>query len=187
MRQSKRKASKDKGFTMMELLVVFVVLLIFTTVVYSTYEYSGTVTDKLIAEMDGLKASLRFAQMHAFNDDTATVAQWGIYFPNNTSYKLYKNNADASVMIPVKGQTYYPGDQVTSACPKNCHQLSGNVQITSGMPIINFDKWGRPLDGSGNLTTQDTMITLSVITQGQVTDTHTFKISKNTGFIYDVP
>ncbi len=185
MRQFKGKAGKDKGFTMIELVLVCIVLLIFTMVVWSTYQFSNTITDKLMAETDGLKASLRFAQMQAFNNDTA--AWWGIYIPNNITYRLYKNNADASTMIPVKGETNYPGDPVTAACPKNCHQLSGNVQITSGPIKVNFDKWGRPLDGSGNLTTQDTMITLAVIIQGQVTTTHKFRISKNTGFIYDVP
>ena len=185
MKISKRKANEDKGFTMIELLVVLVVLLIFTTVVYSSYIYSSSITDKLMAETEGLKASIRFAQIQAFNNDTAQW--WGIYIPNNTTYRLYKNNADSPTMIPVKGQTNDPGDPVTLACPRNCHQLSGNVQITSAVPIINFDKWGRTLDGSGILTTQDTTITLSVITQGQVTDTRTFNISKNTGFIYDVP
>lgn len=151
-------------------------LLIFTKVIWSTYEYSRTVTDKLMAETDGLKVSLRFAQMQALNDDTAT---WGIRFPDATTYRLYKNNADASSMIPVKGAA---GDPETVACPKNCHKLPGNVQITSTVPMtINFDKWGRPLDGSGNLRTEDTMITL------QETDTSKFKVSKNTGFIYDTP
>ncbi len=181
MRLFRRKANKDKGFTMIELVVVCVVLLIFTMVVWSTYQYSNAITDKLIAETDGLKVSLRFAQMQAFNNDTAP---WGISFSTNTTYRLYANNVDASMTIPVKGQTNDSGDPVTLACPQNCHQLSGNVQITSTVPIINFDKWGRPLDGAGNLLTQDTPIMLAVVVQGQVTDTYTFNVSKNTGFIY---
>jgi type II secretory pathway pseudopilin PulG len=169
---------------MIELLVVMIVLLIFAKVVWSTYKYSNTITDKLMAETDGLKVSLRFAQMLAFNDDTAT---WGISFPTNINYRLCKNNADASVpMIPVKGQAKDPTQPDYDPGLPNYHQVRGNVQITSMVPIINFDKWGRPLDGSGNLMTQDTKITLDVITSGQKTDTHTFAVTTNTGFIYDV-
>ncbi|MGZ6207452.1 MAG: pilus assembly FimT family protein [Syntrophales bacterium] len=185
MRQSKRKATKDKGFTMVELVVVCIVFSIFTVVVWSTYKYSNTTTDKLMAETDGLKVSLRFAQIRAFNDDTATW--WGIYFPNSTTYKLYKNNADASVMIPVKGQTQHPLDPDFDPGPRNSHQFRGNVQMASTVPIINFDRWGRPLDGSGNLMIEDPRITLSVVTAGQTSDTRKFGVSRNTGFIYDVP
>src|SRR5271157_1939609 len=192
MRQSKRRTNKDSGFTMIELLVVLVVLLVFTTIVWSTYQFSNTIRDKLMQETDGLKVSLRFAQAQAFNDDTDT---WGINFPNNTTYRLYKNGLPAMdangnpIMIPVKVQTADPGhpaavDPLTEACPENCHQLSGNVQITSTVPIINFDKWGRPVDGAGNLLTQNTPITLAVVVQGQITDTYTFNVSKNTGLIY---
>jgi len=174
----------NRGFTMIELLVVVIVLLIFTMGVLSTYQYSNPITDKLIAETDGLKVSLRFAQMLAFNNDTAT---WGISFPTNINYRLCKNNADVSVpMIPVKGQAIDPTESDYDPGLPNYHQVRGNVQITAMPQIINFDKWGRPLDGSGNLMMQDTMITLSVVTPGQPPDTHTFGVSKNTGFIYDV-
>lgn len=185
MRKSKRKAGKDKGFTMIELTIVMIIVAIFIATATSTYRDSSKITDKLMAETDGLKVSLRFAQMQAFNDDTATW--WGIYFPNNSSYKLYKNNADASAMIPIKGQTQHPLDPDYDPGPQNSHQFRGNVQMASTVPIINFDKWGRPLDGSGNLMIQDPRITLSVVTAGQTSDTHKFGVSKNTGFIYDVP
>jgi len=167
---------------MIELVVVMIVLLIFTMVVWSTYQYSNSITDRLTAETDGLKVSLRFAQMQAFNDD---MVKWGISFSTNTTYRLYANYVDASMTIPVKGETNDSGDPITAACPQNCHQLSGNVQITSTVPIINFDNWGRPLDGSGNLLLQDPRITLSLVSSG--TDMHIFGVDQHTGFIYDVP
>ena len=152
--------------------MVLLVLFIVTTVIVSRSFTTGT--NELMVETDGLKSSLQYAQIQALNDDTAT---WGIRFPDATTYRLYKNNADASSMIPVKGAA---GDPETVACPKNCHKLQGNVQITSGVgTTVTFDKWGRPVDGSGNPLTAD--ITNIALTQG--TESKSITVTKNTGFI----
>ena len=163
-----------RGFTMIEMVVVLIVMAIFTTVIVSRYT---SVANELMVETDALKASLRFAQIQSMNDDTnSPVIKWGIYFPDSTTYRLYKNNADASSMLPMKGAA---GDPETVACPKNCHQLQGSVQITSpsAAKTINFDKWGRPMDGS-TLLSADFSIIL-----GQGTQTSTITITKNTGYI----
>ena len=167
----KRLASKNQGFTMIEIVVVLIVLSIVTTVVFSTYR---TVANKLMAEMDGLKVSLRFAQIQALTDDTAI---WGIYFPDSTTYRLYKNNIDASSqMIPVKGSD---DDPVTAGCPINCHKLSGNVLIPQSVvgKTINFDKWGRPRDGA-TLLGSDFSIVLDLNEPSK-----TVTITMNTGYI----
>lgn len=164
----------QRGFTMIELVVVLIVMAIFTTVILSRYT---AVANELIVETDALKASLRFAQIQSMNDDTdSPVIKWGIYFLDANTYRLYKNNADASsTMIPVKGSA---GDPDTVACPKNCHKLQGNVQISSGVgTTVNFDRWGRPLDESGNLKTQDITVKLTQGTEITIT------ITKNTGYI----
>lgn len=160
------------GFTMIEVVVVLMVLFIVSTVIVSRSFTTGL--HELMIETDGLKSSLRYAQIQALNDDTA---RWGIYIPNSTTYRLYKNDVDAtSTMIPVKGSY---GDPATGACPKNCHLLQGNVQITSpsSPKTINFDKWGRPMDGA-TLLGADFSITL-----GQGAQTNTITITKNTGYI----
>jgi prepilin-type N-terminal cleavage/methylation domain-containing protein len=160
-----------RGFTMIEMVMVLIVLSILTVVVASRFATSG---NELMVETDGLKSSLRYAQIQALNDDTA---DWGIHFPDATTYRLYKNNADAPSMIPVKGT---PGDPETLACPKNCHKLQGNVQIASGVgTTVRFDKkWGRPVDGSGNPIVADISLSL---TQGS--QSRPITITKNTGFI----
>ena len=162
----------QQGFTMIEIVVVLIVLAIVSTVIVSRSFTTGT--NELMVEADGLKASLRYAQIQSLNNDTAT---WGIHFPDATTYRLYKNNVDASSsMIPVKGSA---GDPVTVACPANCHQLQGSVQVTSpSLPkTINFDKWGRPMDGATRLSA-DFPIEL-----GQGTQRSTITITKNTGYI----
>jgi prepilin-type N-terminal cleavage/methylation domain-containing protein len=166
----KRLALKNQGFTMIEIVAVLVVLLIVSTVVISRYTTTGT--NELMVETDGLKASLRYAQIQSLNDDTAT---WGIYFPNNTSYTLYKNGAAASVMIPVKIL-----DTLKDPTPNNTHKLQGNVEIAVVFgTTINFNKWGSPIDGSGNPLNND--ITITLTKSGQPPSFIT--ITKNTGYI----
>ncbi len=171
MKQVRKTIINHRGFTMIEMVMVLIVLSILTAVVASRYAISG---NELMVETDGLKSSLRYAQIQALNDDTA---DWGIHFPDATTYRLYKNNADAPSMIPVKGAK---DDPETVACPKNCHKLQGNVQITSGVgTTVTFDKkWGRPVDGSGKPIVADISLSL---TQGSQSSLIT--ITKNTGFI----
>jgi len=171
MKRAGKTQINQHGFTLIEVVVVLIVLSIVTTVIISRSFITGT--NELMVETDGLKSSLRFAQIQALNDDTK---KWGIHIPNSTTYRLYREDADATSMIPLKGAD---GDPVTVACPKNCHQLQGSVQITSpsSAKTINFDKWGRPMDGS-TLLSADFSIIL-----GQGTQTSTITITKNTGYI----
>jgi prepilin-type N-terminal cleavage/methylation domain-containing protein len=176
MKRACKTHINQRGFTMIEMVAVLIVLAIFSTVALSTYR---TITNKLMAEMDGLKVSLRFAQIQAlaesqFNADTDT---WGIHFPDSTTYRLYKNNVDASSqMIPVKGSD---DDPVTAGCPINCHKLSKNVLIPQSVvgKTINFDKWGRPLDGA-TLLGADFSIVLDLNEPSK-----TVTITMNTGYI----
>ena len=159
----------ERGFTMIEIVVVLVLLFIVSAVVMSRYTRAGT--NDLIAETDGFKTSLRFAQIQALNDDTAT---WGIHIPNDSSYVLYKNGVAASVMIPVK----LP-DSVKDPPPNNTHTLQGNVKVQSGVgTTVTFDKWGTPVDGSGNPVTATISITLA-----KDTEKDTITVTSNTGFI----
>ena len=157
-------AHKNQGFTMIEIVIVLVVLFIVSAVVVSRFTTTGV--NELMAETDALKSSLRYAQIQSLNDDTITSG-WGIHFPNNTSYILYKNGAPAGVMIPVKDP-----DPVKDPPPKNTHSLQGNVRITSGVgTTVTFDRWGSPGTGSISITLQ------------RGTENSTITITRNTGFI----
>jgi prepilin-type N-terminal cleavage/methylation domain-containing protein len=157
-------AHKNRGFTMIEIVIVLVVLFIVSAVVMTRYTTTGM--NELIVETDALKSSLRYAQIQSLNDDTITLG-WGIHFPNNTSYILYKNGAPAGVMIPVKDP-----DPVKDPPPNNTHSLQGNVRITSGVgTTVAFDRWGSPGTGSISITMQ------------RGTENSTITITRNTGFI----
>ena len=155
---------KNRGFTMIEIVIVLVVLFIVSAVVVSRFTTTGV--NELMVETDALKSSLRYAQIQSLNDDTITLG-WGIHFPNNTSYILYKNGAPAGVMIPVKDP-----DPVKDPPPNNTHTLQGNVRITSGVgTTVAFNKWGSPGTGSISITLQ------------RGTENSTITITRNTGFI----
>lgn len=157
-------AHKNRGFTMIEIVVVLVVLFIVSAVIISRYTTTGV--NELMAETDALKSSLRYAQIQSLNDDTVTSG-WGIHFPNNTSYILYKNGAPAGVMIPVKDP-----DPAKDPPPKDTHSLQGNVRITSGVgTTVAFNRWGSPGAGSVSITLQ------------RGTENSTITITGNTGFI----
>jgi len=147
---------------MIEIVAILVVLFIVSTIVMSRYTTTGT--NELMVETDGLKASLRYAQIQALNDDTAT---WGIHIPDDSSYILYKNGMAASVMIPVK-----LADPVKDPPPNSTHSIQGNVKIQTGVgTTVTFDRWGSP----GTTTIS--------ITLAQGTETRTITITRNTGFI----
>jgi prepilin-type N-terminal cleavage/methylation domain-containing protein len=163
----KRLASKNQGFTMIEIVIVLVVLFIVSAVVMSRYTTTGT--HELMAETDALKSSLRFAQIQSLNDDTITssAAGWGIHFPNDSSYILYKNGSPSGVMIPVKDP-----DPVKDPPPNNTHTLQGNVRIISGVgTTVAFNKWGSPGTATISITLQ------------RGAENNTITITSNTGFI----
>jgi prepilin-type N-terminal cleavage/methylation domain-containing protein len=166
MRQSKRKANKDRGFTMIEIVVVMVVLFIVSAAVISRYTTTGT--NELMTETDGLKTSLRYAQIKAMNDtvDTAPLG-WGI-FPNSASYILVKNNITATSNLP--------GDNSPT------HTLATGVTVTvtaGGVTTVAFNEWGAPIDASGIPVTGN--ITLTLTKSGEAPANIT--VTKNTGFI----
>ncbi len=191
MIQSKRRSNTDKGFTLIEIVLVLVLLFIISIVTTMVVSTSGTFgTAPLTTETDGLKASLRYAQIQSLNENASPLNAsanwgWGINFASDgTSYTLYKNWSAATdtngnpIMIPVKNQGLF-SDPDTALCPKNCHKMNSKVTITSGSgTTVTFDKWGIPIDGSGIALLANIEI---MLTQG--TETNTITITKNTGFI----
>ena len=130
---------------MIEVIAVLIVMAIFASVVASRYT---PIASELRSEVDGLKASLRYAQIQSLTDDTATsTSGWGIHFSDDgKSYMLYKDGAPAvdgssnPVLIPVK-----VSDAVKDPPPANTHKLQGNVQITAGAgTTVTYNNWGSP-------------------------------------------
>jgi MSHA pilin protein MshC len=151
------KTSDNKGFTLIEVIAVLIILGIFAAVAASRV---GSNQNELIPQTDILKSHLRYAQLKALSDDTST--SWGIVFTSSTSYTITN--------VPVSG-----GTAVSINLPSensSTHTFPSGVTSTT-TPTVAFDSWGNP--GA------DITITLS---QGGVTKA--FKVNNITGYIQDI-
>jgi prepilin-type N-terminal cleavage/methylation domain-containing protein len=140
-----------RGFTMIE-----VVLVLFTMAIMATFILARATpgSNELIAQAEILKSHLRYAQIRAMND----TVPWGLHIPDAGSYVLYKNNAQATSLLP--------GESAQT------HTLPTGINVAAGVgSTYNFDAWGSP--GTSTLT----------ITLSQGTTTSNITITKNTGYI----
>ena len=143
----------NKGFTMIELVAVLVILGIIAAVV--AVRMTGTTDYDLVSQVEVVKAHLRLTQSRAMT----TGRPWGITFtgPNPTTYYLFQEAAPATpVLLPGE-------DNVTVNLTTKKSALT-----ISPLPLtITFDAYGSP--GA---------VDISVTTNGG-----NFIVRKNTGFI----
>jgi prepilin-type N-terminal cleavage/methylation domain-containing protein len=152
MKRASHVCANRRGFTMIEIIMVLIIMAIVGTVVLSRATTAGY---DLASQAEILKSHLRFAQIKAMND----AVLWGIYIPAaGSSYVLYKNNAQATSLLP--------GESAQT------HTLPAGITVTAGVgSTYNFDDWGSP--GTSTFT----------ITLSQGTTTSNITITKNTGYI----
>ncbi len=163
MKRALRNDSDHRGFTLIELVIVLIVMSIVAVFIASRASTSG---NDLIAETDTLKSHLRYAQIRAMNDDVP----WGIHIPDAGSYELYWKNVPATDQV-------LPGEKPGASAQK--HTFQGAVTVTSATgTTYNFNHWGTPVDASGSAIAANQTITLS---EGAATSGIT--ITKNTGYI----
>lgn len=150
-----KRIKNSKGFTLLEVIAVLVVLGIIAAVAVNPLTLSG---NELYTERDILQSNLRYAQFRALTDNAAATTTWGISFAGGT-YTLQTNGAASTISFP------------SDSSPT--HTLSGGVTVTapaSGASIT-YDFWGSP-------GTNDITVTLS-----QGGKTTSFTITHTTGFI----
>jgi MSHA pilin protein MshC len=152
----------QRGFSMIEMVIVLIVMAIMGTFIMSRATTTG---NDLIAQTEILKSHLRYAQIKAMNDTDVNVpGRWGIHLPNNSSYELYRNNTIAN--DPLYGDIL-PGETAQT------HTLPSGVTVSTNCvnSTCKFDEWGSP--GATTLT--------MTLTQG--TSTSIISITRNTGFV----
>lgn len=163
MAYCKNTKKQQKGFTAIEIIAVILIIAIVGVVAIS--RMTSTKTYNVAAEVEILKANLRYAQFRALSDaDTAYGANnvtWGIKINGNSSYTLQRNGADAT--------TYFPSDNSPT------HTMPSGINISGS--DVTFDVWGIPVL-NGEPLDEDSTIT---ITEGATSQTIT--VTKNTGFI----
>lgn len=148
------------GFTMIEMVVVLIVMAI-----VATFILAGATpgSNTLIVQAEVLKSHLRYAQIRAMND----TAPWGIHIPDAGSYRLYRNNALATSLLP--GET------------AQTHTLPTGITVTVGVgTTFSFNEWGTPVNtGSPPVPIASTQ----TITLSQGSTTNSINITQNTGYI----
>jgi MSHA pilin protein MshC len=123
------RLKNDKGFTLIEVIAVLIILAIVAAVVISR----GTATDaaNLQAEVNTLKGHLRYAQCLAMNDIYPT--KWGIQI-GGSSYTLIRNSTG-------NGTTF---DNPFSL-PNESSATHSFAPITATPAVVLFDEWGSPV------------------------------------------
>ena len=154
----------DRGFTLIEIVAVLIVIGIIGTAVTISSVYS-TSANNPAAQAEVIKGHLRYAQARAMNSDVV----WGIHFDSNKTYKLFTYDTSLTYLL-------LPGE---SSETKNLEDMtlspSGNVYVA-------FDSWGKPYTYTGappvtfSLAPSDINITVNNSESAIV-------ITKNTGFI----
>jgi type II secretory pathway pseudopilin PulG len=162
------KKNKERGFTIIEVIVILIILGIIIAIAVSRYITSQSYES--IPETEIFKSHLRYAQQLSINGDGTNgdgsadyTWTWGIQIgAGTTSYTLVRLHNNV-----VTGNATLPGESSPT------HNFISGVTLTgvAANQIINFDQWGSP--GANSLT-------INVI-EGSVTNT--FIITKNTGFI----
>jgi prepilin-type N-terminal cleavage/methylation domain-containing protein len=156
----------QRGFTMIELVVVMIIMAIFIATVTSSYTSLNT---DVTNEKEILKSSLRFAQTKALND-AVDLNTWGISITNaGSSYTLVYNGGTPTPPVNLPGEC---GSNPLTCISTPTHNLPNGVTITITGSAVNFDKWGSPGANDVNI----------VLNKGG-SAVVTAKVTKNTGYI----
>jgi prepilin-type N-terminal cleavage/methylation domain-containing protein len=124
----KGRLGNNRGFTLIEIIAVLVILAIIAAVVVSRGFSTDTYTLKGTTEV--IKTHLRYAQTRAMS----TNAVWGINFDTTKTYFLFKNGSTANRVI-LPGQ-----DSNIVTLPTNAPSVPSGV-------LVSFDLFGKPSSG----------------------------------------
>jgi len=169
----KKSRRCERGFTIIEIIVVLIVLGILTAVVVS--RGSSTAAYTLRSEVDVIKTHLRYAQARAMN----TSSVWGIRFRNdNDSYYLYRYVSGQPVW---KSRMIFPGENSALVdLPSGMTAVFGTSGGGKGR-TVSFDSWGVPFTNAHATNKQGAnWRNINVSFEG---DAERIRIRKNTGFI----
>lgn len=155
---------KNRGFTLLEVLLVLVLISIFATIAVTRQpNTNGT----LIAQKSTLASHIRYAQMRSMNSDT----KWGISLdPDNSGYWLFENSSAEKRLLP--------GEETVDVdlSPKGI-----SISFSAGSNSFRFDDWGRPMSGDTYLTSGLTIDLMK--SDGSDTQIETLVVTPETGFV----
>jgi prepilin-type N-terminal cleavage/methylation domain-containing protein len=140
---------RDKGFTMLEVIAVMVVLGIITAVVISRIAWKNEVSVR--TEVATLKGHLRFAQYRAMND--ISPVRWGIRV-NGQTYTLVRNSSG-------DGTTFDSPNDLPGADSATYRFPGGITAAVTGSNPILFNDWGSPGTSAAIINVSGQSITIT--------------------------
>ena len=154
----RNRLKSNKGFTLIEVVAVLIILGILAAVAISRGIDTRDVS--LQAEVDTLKAHLRYAQYLALND--ISPVKWGIQITGQTYTLVRNSNGDGATF----DNHSLPGESSAT------HSIAPFTATTIN---VLFDEWGTPYNAASKLAANQT-INLSPGSQS-------FIITPETGYI----
>jgi MSHA pilin protein MshC len=155
----RHRIKNNKGFTLIEVVAVLIILGILSAVAISRGIDTREV--ELQAEVDTLKAHLRYAQYLALND--ISPVKWGIQISGPTYTLVRNSNGDGATF---DNPYNLPGES---------SQTHSIAPFTATTINLLFDEWGSPYNTAAKLTANQT-IALNPGSQS-------FTITPETGYI----
>jgi len=163
------------GFTLVEVIVVLVILMIVGTVIVSQ---SGTYSTDLVTQTEILKTHLRYAQamgMGGSDDDHV----FGIKCDTQYYWMFKGADPDSNIVMLLDDQRYNTNNDGKLDLSRK------QIDINSGFTIF-FDARGIPYsayaNGSSN-TPLDSDFNITVTPDGETSPTETITITQHTGFV----
>jgi prepilin-type N-terminal cleavage/methylation domain-containing protein len=163
------RKSRQRGFTLIELVMVIVILGILSAVVYERWP----VGMEEAAAVKEFKRAVRYAQHKAMTrkyDDTYTDKPWGITVYNNR-YTVQRQN----------GKCAPPTDEseinISEKCAEEAYRKralndKADTSFTSPTLSIWFNGLGEPIDLYGTPLTDDTIFTIQADGNGTPVTVH---------------
>jgi prepilin-type N-terminal cleavage/methylation domain-containing protein len=145
MKQTRCKTIGNKGFTMIEIVAVLLILGIIAAIAVS--RMSDTTAYDLSSQMEVVKAHLRLAQSRAM----ASSSPWGINFASSTTYYLFQG-AGSTTPVQLLGE-----DNATVSLTTK----QSGLTIGSAPQRITFDAYGSPGTTNVTVTTNGGNITVT--------------------------
>lgn len=158
----KDKNIKNRGFTLVEVIISITILIVLATAVFSVSRFSDTHKDLTLAKSE-LEATIRFAQISAVSVPVADkdhVCGFGVYFDSSgMKYDVFYNFVDEGVyranpdvcLEDSSYRIYDPGRSVFVS--DESHQLFDKLQLDPddrGKAIFFSTPYGQFCDNNGD-------------------------------------
>lgn len=164
----------DRGFTLIEIVVVLVVISIIAAAVFSHSITSNQIN--FLGQVDKIRQQIRYAQSLALKRNEV----WGVLCAGNTFFWLFNGYKGADVTTAIK----LPGERNDKIVLPNI-----GVNMTANFFLF-FDKYGKPyhmLDYDTPSNTQPvtdaTPLHITISSRSDATQTRTLIITPETGLI----